>query len=77
MAVLCMDFSLKTVSLREMKTPRKLGDALKPKFKKRTKITRFHKVSHPFNVFFLHIFTRRKIYVKFILVLKLKGGNEN
>ena len=33
------------LTLREMKTPRKEGDALKPKSEKRTKIDRFHKLS--------------------------------
>lgn len=39
MAVLRMDFSLKTVTLREIKTPRNVGDALKPKSKNKAKKT--------------------------------------
>ena len=41
-----MDFSLKTVSLREIKTPRNVRDALKPKSEKRTKTDRIHKLFH-------------------------------
>ena len=41
-----MDFSLKTVSLREIKTPRNVGDALKPKSEKKTKTDRIHKLFH-------------------------------
>lgn len=41
---ICMDFSLKTVNLREIKPPRDVGDALKPKSEKKTKNARFHKL---------------------------------
>ena len=44
LAVLCMDFSLKTVSLREIKTPRKLDDGLKPKSKNKLKTDGIHKL---------------------------------